>query len=98
NRLVDSSENPDKAIVSIKTQRNSSYPVYVAVQNEVLGAYNFLRNRESLRLFNTTYEAMNTQYYNDEISENQKIKLKERLEIIRALYPQKILEPETVNN
>ncbi|MEP2279366.1 biopolymer transporter ExbD [Maribacter sp.] len=98
NRLANSSENPDKAIVSIKTQRNSSYPVYVAVQNEVLGAYNFLRNRESLRLFNTTYEAMSTQYYNDEISENQKIKLKERLEIIRALYPQKILEPETVNN
>ncbi|MDF4201929.1 biopolymer transporter ExbD [Maribacter sp. SA7] len=98
NRLANSSENPDKAIVSIKTQRNSSYPVYVAVQNEVLGAYNFLRNRESLRLFNTTYEAMNAQYYNDEISENQKIELKERLEIIRALYPQKILEPETVNN
>ena len=96
--LVDLSENPDKAIVSIKTQRNSSYPVYVAVQNEVLGAYNFLRNRESLLLFNTTYEAMNAQYYNDEISENQKIQLKERLEIIRALYPQKILEPETVNN
>ncbi|KSA15146.1 ExbD/TolR family protein [Maribacter dokdonensis] len=98
NRLANSSENPDKAIISIKTQRNSSYPVYVSVQNEVIGAYNFLRNRESLRLFNTTYETIYSDYYNDEISEDQKKILKERLEVIRALYPQKILEPETVNN
>jgi biopolymer transport protein TolR len=98
NRLTDSSENPDKAIISINTQRNSSYPVYVSVQNEVIGAYNFLRNREGLRLFNTPYETIYSDYYNDEISEDQKMILKERLEIIRALYPQKILEPETVNN
>ncbi|HAI37367.1 MAG TPA: hypothetical protein DCM40_04120 [Maribacter sp.] len=68
------------------------------MQNEVIGAYNFLRNRESLRLFNTTYETIYSDYYNDEISEDQKMILKERLEVIRALYPQKILEPETVNN
>ena len=96
--LVDLSENPDKAIISIKTQRNTSYPVYVAVQNEVIAAYNALRNRESLRLFNTPYETIYSDYYNEEINDDQKGQLKERLEIIRALYPQKILEPETVNN
>jgi len=98
NRLTDSSENPDKAIISIKAQRNSSYPVYVTVQNEVIAAYNELRDRESLRLFNTPYETIYSDYYNEEISEDEKKVLKERLEIIRALYPQKILEPETVNN
>ena len=98
NRLTDSSENPDKAIISIKAQRNASYPVYVAVQNEVIAAYNALRNRESLRLFDTPYKTIYSDYYNEEISEDQKGQLKERLEIIRALYPQKILEPETVNN
>ncbi|SKB40670.1 ExbD/TolR family protein [Maribacter arcticus] len=97
-RLADLSEHPSKAIVSIKSQNNTSYPVYVAVQNEVIGAYNALRNRESLRLFNTTYEAINYDYYNDGITNTQKEKLKERLEIIRVLYPQKILEPQTVNN
>ncbi|WP_282049149.1 ExbD/TolR family protein [Maribacter aquivivus] len=96
--LVDSSDNPDKAIISMKTQRNTSYPVYVAVQNEVIAAYNALRNRESLRLFNTPYETIYSDYYNEEINDDQKGQLKERLEIIRALYPQKILEPETVNN
>ncbi|WP_405399469.1 ExbD/TolR family protein [Maribacter sp. Asnod2-G09] len=98
NRLTDSSENPDKAIISIKAQRNTSYPVYVAVQNEVIAAYNDLRNRESLRLFDTPYETIYSDYYNEEISEHHMGQLKERLEIIRALYPQKILEPETVNN
>ncbi|WP_027065058.1 MULTISPECIES: ExbD/TolR family protein [Maribacter] len=97
-RLPDLSENPDKAIISIKTQRNTSYPVYVAVQNEVIAAYNALRNRESLRLFNTPYETIYSDYYNEEINDDQKGQLKERLEIIRALYPQKILEPETVYN
>ncbi|MDO1499198.1 biopolymer transporter ExbD [Winogradskyella maritima] len=32
--------NPSKAIISIKSSRNTSYPVYVAVQNEVVAAYN----------------------------------------------------------
>ncbi|MDO6471478.1 biopolymer transporter ExbD [Maribacter sp. 1_MG-2023] len=98
NRFSDSSENPDKAIISIKAQRNSGYSVYVAVQNEVLAAYNDLRDRESLRLFNIPYKTIYSDYYNEEISEEEKGQLKERLEIIRALYPQKILEPETVNN
>lgn len=98
NRFADSSENPDKAIISIKAQRNSSYPVYVAVQNEVSAAYNELRDRESLRLFNTHYKTIYSDYYNEEINEDKKKVLKERLEIIRALYPQKILEPKTVNN
>ena len=97
-RLADLSEHPSKAIISIKSQRNTSYPVYVAVQNEVIGAYNMLRNRESLRLFNTTFEVINSDYYNGEISEEQKGKLKKQLETIRSLFPQKILEPSTIKN
>lgn len=92
------SEHPSKAILSIKALRNTSYPIYVAVQNEVIGAYNVLRNRESSRLFNTTFEEINLEYYSEESTEEQKKRLKERLEIIRELYPQKIIEPETVNN
>lgn len=92
------SENPSKAIISIKAQRNTSYPVYVAVQNEVLGAYNDLRNRASLRLFNSTFKAMELAYYAVETRQEQKSQLKKNIERIRELYPQKILEPETINN
>lgn len=97
-RLNNLSENPAKAIISISSSRNTSYPAYIAVQNEVIAAYNTLRNRESMRRFNTTYEAIHAEYNNEEISSEEKERLKERLELIRILYPQKIVEPETINN
>ncbi|WP_396635794.1 ExbD/TolR family protein [Maribacter sp. R77961] len=97
-RLNTLSEHPSKAIISIKTQRNTSYPVYVAVQNEVIGAYNYFRNSQSLRLFNTTFEVMNSKYHDAKTTVNEKVKLKEQIEIVRKLYPQKIVEPETINN
>ncbi len=92
------SEHPSKAIVSIKTQRNTSYPIYVTVQNEVLGAYNQLRDSESLRLFKVPFKDMEVEYYLEETNEERKQLLKERIEVIREMYPQKILEPETINN
>jgi biopolymer transport protein ExbD len=45
-----SSDNPEKAIISLKNDRETSYKVYIAVQNELVAAYNELRNREFLRL------------------------------------------------
>lgn len=96
--LIHLSEHPSKAIVSIVSARNASYPVYVSVQNEVIGAYNDLRNRESLRLFNTSFEAISSAYYKEETNEEQRKRLKLRLEKIRELYPQLIIEPETINN
>ena len=92
------SEHPGKAIISIKTERNTSYPVYVSVQNEILGAYNHLRDRESLRLFGVPLEEMELEYYKEETNEERKQLLKEHIEVIREMYPQKILEPETVKN
>ncbi|WP_405380143.1 ExbD/TolR family protein [Maribacter sp. LLG6340-A2] len=97
-RLDISSENPTKAIISLKASRNTSYPIYVAVQNEIIGAYNHLRNRESLRVFGTSFETMYEEYYSEETAETKKEKLKEQLEFVRELYPQKILEAETVKN
>ena len=37
-----SSDNPDKAIISLKNDRETSYKVYIAVQNELVAAYNVL--------------------------------------------------------
>lgn len=88
------SENPSKAIIAIEAQRNTSYQLFVTVQNEVLGAYKDLRNRESLRLFNTSFEEMEIEYYKEETPHEKKGKLKQQIESIRKMYPQKILEPE----
>ena len=46
-----SSDNPDKAIISLKNDRETDYKVYISVQNELVAAYNQLRNREFLRLY-----------------------------------------------
>ena len=46
-----SSDNPDKAIISLKNDRETDYKVYISVQNELVAAYNELRNREFIRLY-----------------------------------------------
>ena len=42
-----SSENPEKAIVSLQNQEGTSYNMYIQVQNELTKAYNELRNEKS---------------------------------------------------
>ena len=44
NKDGSSSDNPDKAIISLKNERETTYKTYIAVQNELVAAYNELRN------------------------------------------------------
>src|SRR5690554_7516810 len=50
-RSPKSSDNPDKAVISVQNDRLTSYKMYIAVQNELVAAYNYLRDRESQRLY-----------------------------------------------
>ena len=50
-REPESSDNPEKAVISVQNDRLTSYKMYIAVQNELVAAYNFLRDRESQRLY-----------------------------------------------
>lgn len=90
-----SSDNPDKAVISIHSDRETRYAVYIAVQNELVGAYNDLRNRESQRLFGRDYTVMEANYLNSQTPRAEKEKLKARVEKIRSMFPQKISEAET---
>ena len=40
-----SSENPEKAIISLQNDRGTEYMTYIRVQNELAAAYNELRNK-----------------------------------------------------
>lgn len=42
------SDSPEKAIISLKTQRETPYRVYVAMLDEVMAAYKEVRNEASL--------------------------------------------------
>lgn len=89
----ESSDNPEKAVISLQNDRGTTYGNYIAVQNELVAAYNILRNREAQRLYNRSFTEMEATF-NDPTYEGDKEALKERLEVIRNLFPQKISEAE----
>ncbi len=91
----DSSDNPDKAIISLKNDRETKYSTYITVQNELVGAYNDLRNRESMRLFKRPFVQLEADYLNPETDSDVKDELKEKVQRIQKLFPQKLSEAET---
>mgnify|MGYP002046880435 FL=1 len=92
-----SSDNPDKAIISLKNDRETDYKVYISVQNELVAAYNELRNREFMRLYpqeNMDYVQADRKYTDPRTDKKVKDKLKEKLSVIKLMYPMKLSEAE----
>lgn len=88
-----SSDNPDKAIISLQNDRLTSYKMYIAVQNELVAAYNDLRDREAQRLYGLNYRVMEKNFA-DATWRGDKDKLKEQLDVLKAMFPQKLSEAE----
>lgn len=86
-----SSDNPDKAIISLKNERETKYSMYISVQNELVAAYNQLRNRRAEELYNTSFQEMEANYADVNWVGN-KTQLKERIDRIKIEYPQKLSE------
>ena len=93
----DSSDNPVKAIISLKNDRETKYSTYITVQNELVGAYNDLRDREAQRLYGKEFTAMEAEYLNPETSKDVKDDLKDKVKRIKELFPQKLSEAETAS-
>ena len=68
-------------VISVQTDRGTPYNVYFQVQNELVAAYNELRDELSKAKFGRPYEVL---------TDEQKV-------AIRAYYPQKISEAEPKN-
>ncbi|MFT6722272.1 MAG: biopolymer transport protein TolR [Flavobacteriaceae bacterium] len=97
-RNASSSDNPTKAIISLKNDRETPYGTYITVQNEIVGAYNDLRNREAQRLYKRDFTSMEAAYLNPETVESVRDELKDKVKAIQDLFPQKFSEAETSNN
>ncbi|MEN8123839.1 MAG: biopolymer transporter ExbD [Bacteroidota bacterium] len=85
-----SSDHPNKAVVSLESNRGTSYGTYISVNNELVGAYTDLRNRLSKQLYGVTYTELLKQSKNDMQNES----LKEKIKNIKTKYPQIISEQE----
>ena len=86
-----SSDNPDKAIISLKNERETSYAAYISVQNELVAAYTHLRNVRAEDLYGESYEEM-MKNYKDVNWPGNKTTLKEKINRLRKEYPQKLSE------
>lgn len=86
-----SSDNPEKAIISLKNDRETDYKVYISVQNELVAAYTHLRNVRAQELYGTSYSEM-MKNYKDVNWPGSKDKLKENINRLRKEYPQKLSE------
>ncbi|WP_452599682.1 ExbD/TolR family protein [Pontimicrobium sp. MEBiC01747] len=94
----ESSDNFNKAVVSLGNDRLTKYETYISVQNEVIAAYNELRNREFQREYPSTglnYVQANDMYQDPQTSPEDKEDLKEKLEKIKKIIPQIFSEAET---
>jgi len=90
-----SSDNPEKAVVSLQNSRETNYAAYIAITNEVLAAYRFLRNREANRLHKISYAEIVQQYKDspDETPEKEAWKVKR--DEVKKLFPEKFSEAES---
>ncbi|MBT8273019.1 MAG: biopolymer transporter ExbD [Bacteroidia bacterium] len=92
-----SSDNPDKAIISLKNERETSYAAYISVQNELVAAYNQLRNRRALEIGpqkgfkDMNFVEMQANYKDVRFGGN-KSKLKEVIDQIKVEFPLKLSE------
>ena len=92
-----SSDNFDKAIISLQSNRATKYETYIAVSNEILAAYNVLRNREFKKEFPNSgmdFVEAEKKVADKRTPEREREKLKEKLEKIQELIPQKFSEAE----
>ena len=92
-RSASSSDHPNKAIISVQSDRLTEYGMYIKVQNELLKAYTELRNRLAMDKYRVSFEQLEEDFKNDRTNEE----LKKKVEFIRTSYPQIISDAEPTN-
>jgi biopolymer transport protein ExbD len=92
-RSASSSDHPNKAIISVQSDRGTEYGTYLKVQNELLRAYSELRNRLSQEKYNIPFTELEAAYKDDKKNED----LKKKVEFIKTSYPQIISDAEPTN-
>lgn len=100
NKDSESSDNPDKAVISLRNNRGTSYKTYITVQNELIAAYDFLRERERKRLYpnEVPYMEMDEQFNAAKTPKARKDALEPKITELQKLFPRKLSEAEPRKN
>ena len=69
----DMSEAPNKAIISLKNDRGTSYKTYIEVYNELKAAYNELRDEDAQKKYGKGYEFLD---------DDKKREIRERIPLV----------------
>ena len=76
-----------KQIISLQSDRATSYEMYIKVQNELVGAYNEVRNAYTKKTFGLSMEELKNASLNSQTARLQ-------LKAVKSVYPQRISEAE----
>lgn len=80
-----------KQIVSLQNDRGTSYEMYIKVQNELVGAYNDVREQYAQQKFGKSMRQLE-----DGAKDGSKL-MKAQLKAVKKVYPQRISEAEPKN-
>ncbi len=87
-----SSDHPNKAIIAIKSDRETEYGVYVTVRDELLSAYADLRNKLAKKRYGKSYTELEEAFKD---SGNKDKDLEAKVKDIKNSYPQIITDIDT---
>lgn len=91
------SENPKKAVISLEYSRQTKYGQFISVQNELMGAFNQLRDRVSNSEFGVPFSELQSDM-DKAANDIEKDDIAQKIKRIREFYPLNIMEtkPEQV--
>lgn len=88
-----SSDHPNKAIISVESDRLTEYGTYVTVQDELLAAYSELRNALSQKRYGMSFVELEKRFID---SGRKDEALRKQVEDIKTSYPQIITDLDPV--
>ncbi len=88
-----SSDHPNKAVISLKSDRGTSYGAFIAIHDALGQAYTELRDRVAMEKYGRSYQALVKQQKSDKSQ-----KLQDQIKAIKAMYPEIISEVEPTGN
>ncbi|WP_422090194.1 ExbD/TolR family protein [Tenacibaculum ovolyticum] len=89
-----SSDHPNKAIISVESDRGTEFGTYVSVQNELLKAYSELRNRLCQDKYGMSFTELDKAFIAGSRKDDV---LRKKVKDIKSSYPQIISDSEPTN-